>query len=71
MFKQLFLAQDVYHTPYMLMCIKFMNVTRTKCLITMQNVSKNQISEKIGPLIEHGPCWINFTIFTFINENNR
>jgi hypothetical protein len=23
------------------------------------------------PLIEHGPRWINFTIFTFINEKSR
>ncbi len=23
------------------------------------------------PLIEHGPHWINFTILTFISENNR
>ncbi len=24
-----------------------------------------------GPLIEHGPRWINFTIFIFISENSR
>jgi len=23
------------------------------------------------PLIEHGPHWINFIIFTFISEKNR
>jgi hypothetical protein len=27
--------------------------------------------KKFGPFIEHGPCWINLTIFTFISENNR
>jgi hypothetical protein len=31
----------------------------------------NQIFRNFGPLIEHGPHWINFTIFTFINGNNK
>ncbi len=29
---------------------------------------KSQIYGNIGPLIKHGPHWINFTIFTFISE---
>jgi hypothetical protein len=33
--------------------------------------SKSQISKNFGPLIEHGPNWINFTILTFISEKNR
>jgi hypothetical protein len=37
----------------------------------MQKVSKNEISKNFGPLIKHGPHWINFTILTFISENNR
>jgi hypothetical protein len=45
------------------MYIKCMNVTKTKCLITM--LKKN------GPLKKYGPHWINFTILTFMNENNR
>jgi len=27
--------------------------------------------ENFGPLIEHGPHWINFIIFTFISENKK
>jgi hypothetical protein len=37
----------------------------------MYKVSKNEILGNFGPLIEHGPHWINFIIFTFISENNR
>jgi hypothetical protein len=37
----------------------------------MQKVSKNEISKNFGPLIKHGPHWINFIILTFISENNR
>jgi hypothetical protein len=48
-----------------------MNVTRTKCPITMLKFSKSQISRNFGPLIEHGPHWINFIIFTFTSEKNR
>ncbi len=32
---------------------------------------KSQNFENFGPLIEHGPHWINFIIFTFISEKNR
>jgi hypothetical protein len=53
------------------MCIKCMNVTRTKCPIAMLKVSKNQMSKNFGPLIEHGLHWINFIILTFISEKNR
>jgi hypothetical protein len=60
-----------YQTLYVLTCIKCMNVTRTKCAIAMYKVSKNQISRNLGPLIEHGPHWINFNILTFTTENNR
>ncbi len=27
--------------------------------------------KKNGPLKKYGPHWINFTILTFMNENNR
>jgi hypothetical protein len=33
-------------------------------------ISKNQFFWNFGPFIEHGPHWINFTILTFISENN-
>jgi hypothetical protein len=48
-----------------------MNVTRSKCPIAMQFFSKSQIFGNFGPLIEYGPHWINFIIFTFISENIR
>ncbi len=41
---------------------------RTKCFIAMYKVSKNEISGNFGPLIDHGPHWINFIILTFISE---
>jgi hypothetical protein len=68
MFKQLCWPKILSQTPCVLMCIKCMNVTRTKCAIIMSKVFKNQISWNFGPFIEHGPHWINFIIFTFINE---
>jgi hypothetical protein len=46
-------------------------VTRTKCPIAMYKISKNEFFGNFGPLIEHGPHWINFIILTFISENNR
>jgi hypothetical protein len=33
--------------------------------------SKNHFFGNFGPLIEHSPHWIKFTIVTFISENNR
>jgi len=48
-----------------------MNVIRTKCSIAMLKVLKNQIFGNFGPLMEHGPHWINFIILTFISEKNR
>jgi hypothetical protein len=33
--------------------------------------SKDQIFRNFGPLIEHGPHWINFTILTFISEKKK
>ncbi len=51
------------------MYIKCMSDTKFKCLIAMLKISKNENFKKIGPLIEHGPHWINFIIFTFISEN--
>ncbi len=47
---------------------KCSNVTRTKCPIAMYKISKNEFFGNFGPLIEHGPHWINFIIFTFISE---
>jgi hypothetical protein len=32
---------------------------------------KKSIFGNFGPLIKHGPHWINFTILTFISENSR
>jgi hypothetical protein len=46
-------------------------MTRTKCPIIMLKNSKNQNSRNFTPLINHGPQWINFTILTFISENNK
>jgi hypothetical protein len=39
----------------------------------MYEFDQNQMPyySSFGPLIEHGPHWINFIIFTFISENNR
>ncbi len=34
-------------------------------------MSKKTKFGNFGPLIEHGPHWINFTIINFISENNR
>jgi hypothetical protein len=63
MSKQLFFGPKVLpQTLYVLMCIKCMNVTKTKCPITMLKFSKSQISRNFEPLIEHGPHWINFII---------
>ncbi len=58
-------------TPHVLMCIKCMNVTRTKCLVIMEKVFKSQIFGSFGTLIEHGPHWINFNILTFISEKKK
>jgi hypothetical protein len=48
-----------------------MSDIKTKCFITMWNVSKSEISRNFGPLIEHGPYWIKFNIITFISEKNE
>ncbi len=40
-------------------------MTKTKCLIVMYKISKNEIFGNFGPLIEHGSLWINFIILTF------
>jgi hypothetical protein len=45
-----------------------MNVTKTKCLIAMLKISKNEIFGNFGPFIEHGPHLINYTILIFISE---
>jgi hypothetical protein len=34
-------------------------------------ISKCQSFGNFGPFIEHSPHWINFTLPTFISENNR
>jgi len=34
-------------------------------------ISKNEIYGNFKPLIEHGPYWINFTIFTLISEKKK
>ncbi len=48
--------------------MKHMHVTRTKYPIIMFFFFFNQ---NFGPLIEHGPHWINFIIFIFISKKNR
>jgi hypothetical protein len=53
------------------MYIKCMSVTKIKCPIIMKKISKCEICENFGPLIKHGPHWINLSIFTFISEKNR
>jgi hypothetical protein len=53
------------------MHIECMSVTKTKCPIVMLKVSKSENFENFWSLIEHGPHWINFTILTFISENNK
>jgi hypothetical protein len=42
-------------TSYVLMSIKCMNMTRTKCPIVMEKVFKNSIFEIFGPLIKYDP----------------
>jgi len=37
------------------MYIKCSNVARTKCIIAMYKVSKDEFFGNFGPLIEHGP----------------
>jgi hypothetical protein len=46
-----------------------MTVIKTKCPIVIKKVSKSQIFWYFGPLVKHGPHWINFIILTFISEN--
>jgi hypothetical protein len=58
-------------TPYVLMCIKCMNVTKIKWLIVMLKISKSKFFANFEPLIEHGPHQMNSMILTFISENNR
>jgi hypothetical protein len=48
-----------------------MNVTKTKCPIVILKVSKSEFFGNFGPLIEHSPHWINFTIIIFISEKSR
>jgi hypothetical protein len=37
----------------------------------MYKISKSEFFGNFGPLIEHGPHWINFIILTFISEYNN
>jgi len=48
-----------------------MDVTKTKCPIAMKKISKSQIYRNFGPLLKHGPHWINFIILIFISEKKR
>jgi hypothetical protein len=36
----------------------------------MYKVSKNDFFGNCWPLMEHGPHWASFIIFTFVNEKN-
>ncbi len=36
----------------------------------VKNFKKSNLGN-FGPLVKHGPHWINFTILTFISENSR
>ncbi len=53
------------------MYINCSNVTRTKCPIALYKISKNEIYGNFGPLIEHGPYWINFIVLTFISRKKK
>jgi hypothetical protein len=47
-------------------------ISRKYYALTMYKVSNSEISRKYyGPLIEHAPHWINFTIIAFIREKTR
>jgi hypothetical protein len=48
-----------------------MGGTKPNALLQCKKVSKSENFGNFGPLIEHGPHWINFTILIFINEKNR
>jgi hypothetical protein len=47
-----------------------MSVTKLNALLQCKFFQKNEFLRNFGPLIEHGPHWINFTILTFISEKN-
>jgi hypothetical protein len=53
------------------MYVKSMSVTKTKRLIAMETISKSEVYVNVGPLIKHGPHWINFITFIFTSEKNR
>jgi hypothetical protein len=50
------------------MYIGCINVTETKCPIVFKKFQKVKFFGNFGPLIEHSPHWINFTIIIFISE---
>ncbi len=49
-------------TPWVLMYINCMVVTKTKCLVAMYKISKNENFKNFELLIKHSPHWINFII---------
>jgi hypothetical protein len=71
MFKQIILAQDVYHKDLDAMCIKCSIMTRAKYLIEMFKILKNEIFGNFGPLTDYGAYWMNLIIVSFKSENNR
>jgi hypothetical protein len=65
MSKQLFLAQDFATNILCANVNKMYEYDKNQmpyCNFLIQKVN----SKNFGPLIEHGPHWINFTILTFI-----
>jgi hypothetical protein len=48
-----------------------MSVKKLSALLQCKFFQKNEFLGNFGPLIEHGPHWINFIILTFISEKNR
>jgi hypothetical protein len=55
MSKQHFFGPKIFTTNTLCANVyKIKNVTKTKCLIIMLKVSKNQKFGNFGPLIEHG-----------------
>jgi hypothetical protein len=54
------------------MCIKCIyECDKNQMPYCNQKISKNQNFGNFGPLIDYGPCWINFTIITFISEKKE
>jgi hypothetical protein len=66
---KLFWLNFLRQTPWVLMCIKYSNVTRIKCPnFAMYTVEKSEIYGNGGPFIEHGSHWMIVFILIFKSE---